>query len=238
MEFEAVTRMPVYLQVADQLRAAILAGRFAPGEQLPTERELTQEFSVSRTTVREALRALEAQGFVAPGPGTARTVVAPGLSDALREAVANLLRLQQIPVDDLVDFRCTIETAAVERAAALRPAEPLAAARAAHSEMRTPGISAEAFERADVRFHVALAEASGNQALHLVMLAVRDAIGRYLLERMRRRADLASGLARLCDEHDAVLAAVDAGEGARAARLVRAHIEGFAHGWLDSEPGA
>jgi DNA-binding FadR family transcriptional regulator len=225
--------MPVYLQVAEQLREAILAGRFAPGEPLPTERELTREFGVSRTSVREALRALEAQGFVAPGPATARTVVGPGLSDALREAVGNLLRLQQIPLADLVDFRVTIETAAVARAAALRPAAALEEAAEAHESMCAGDLGAEAFEAADVRFHVALARASGNEALHLVMLAVRDAIGRYLLDRMRRRRDLAAGLAQLCREHAAVLDAVRAGDGEAAAARVRSHIEGFAFSWLD-----
>lgn len=235
MAFESVTRAPIYLQVAAQLREAILSGRFAPGDRLPTERELAREFGVSRTSVREALRALEAQGFVAPGPATARTVVGPGLSEALRDAVGNLLRLQQIPLDDLVDFRCTIETAAVARAAARRPEEALAEAAAAHAEMSLAGIGAEAFEKADLRFHVALARASGNDALHLVMLAVRDAIGRYLLDRMQRRRDLAAGLERLCREHDAVLTAVRAGDGQEAATLVRAHIEAFASGWLEDD---
>jgi DNA-binding FadR family transcriptional regulator len=183
--------------------------------------------------VREALRALEAQGFVVPGPATARTVVGPGLSDALREAVGNLLRLQQIPLEDLVDFRVTIETAAVVRAAAARPADALAEAAAAHEAMCAPGLGAEAFEAADLRFHVALARASGNEALHLVMLAVRDAIGRYLLDRMRRRRDLPAGLAQLCREHAAILDAVRAGDGESAAARVRTHIEGFAFSWLD-----
>jgi GntR family transcriptional regulator, transcriptional repressor for pyruvate dehydrogenase complex len=233
LAFESVVRSPVYLQVAGQLREAILAGRYAPGDRLPTERELTREFGVSRTSVREALRALEAQGFVSPGPGTARTVVGPGLSEALRDAVGNLLRLQQIPVDDLVAFRCVIESATVQRAATLRPEEPLAEAAEAHAAMEEEGIRAEAFEAADVRFHVALAEASGNQALHLVMLAVRDAIGRYLLDRMRRRPDLDSGLARLRTEHGAILDAVRGGDGDRAAALMRAHVDGFAHHWLE-----
>jgi GntR family transcriptional repressor for pyruvate dehydrogenase complex len=235
LAFESVVRTPVYLQVAGQLREAILAGRYAPGDRLPTERELTQLFDVSRTSVREALRALEAQGFVSPGPGTARTVVGPGLSDALRESVGNLLRLQQIPVDHLVAFRCVVETATVRLAAGLRPDGPLAEAAAADEAMRAPGITAEAYEAADVRFHVALAEASGNEALHLVMLAVRDAIGRYLLDRMRRRPDLEAGLARLSDEHDAILAAVRAGDGERAGELMRTHVEGFATAWLPGE---
>jgi DNA-binding GntR family transcriptional regulator len=65
------------------------------------------------------------------------------------------------------------------------------------------------------------------------MLAVRDAIARYLLDRMRRHPDLATGLALLCEEHGAILTAVQAGDGPTAATLMQAHIEGFVHGWLD-----
>lgn len=232
MDFDSIIRMPVSLQVAGQLRDRILAGEFVAGQALPTERELTQAFGVSRTSVREALRALEAQGFVASGPATSRTVVAPGLSAALREAVGNLLRLQQIPVDDLVEFRCVIERATVGRAAELRPQDALAEAHAAVNAMQDRTLGPEAFEKLDLRFHVALAAASGNQALHLVFLAVRDAIELYLLDRMRRHGNLQVGLDRLRREHAEILEAVGAGEGERAAELMAAHIRGFAHSWI------
>lgn len=229
LDFDSIIRRPVYLQVAGQLRDRILGGELAAGDALPTERELTQAFRVSRTSVREALRALEAQGFVVSGPATARTVVAPGLSGALREAVGNLLRLQQIPVADLVEFRCVIERATVERAAQLRPEGALADALAAVEAMQDRTLGPEAFEKLDLCFHATLAAASGNQALHLVFLAVRDAIGLYLLDRMRRHENLQSGLDRLRGEHAEILAAVGAGESERAADLVCAHIRGFAH---------
>ncbi|HST38442.1 MAG TPA: winged helix-turn-helix domain-containing protein, partial [Conexibacter sp.] len=63
MAFSEVVRNPAYEQVAHQLREAILDGGFAPGDELPAERELCAQFGVSRTTVREALRALQAQGL-------------------------------------------------------------------------------------------------------------------------------------------------------------------------------
>lgn len=232
MTFESVVRAPLYLQVAAQLREAILDGRLAAGAPLPTERELAETFTVSRASVREALRALQAQGLVTPGPSTGRTVVGPGGSGALREAVANLLHLQQVPVADLVELRCTLEVATSEAAAHRREPLPLAEAQAALVRMRRQGIGVEDFEADDVRFHVAIAEASGNAAMHHVMLAVRDAITRYLLEGLRARADRKAGIARLCDEHEAILDAVRAGQAGRASALMRAHIEGFWRDWL------
>ncbi|MSW51846.1 MAG: GntR family transcriptional regulator, partial [Actinobacteria bacterium] len=78
MPFEEVVRRPVYQQVAAQLRAAILDGELQPGNVLPSERELGERFGVGRTSVREALRALQAQGLVvAAGPTAPLRVTAP-----------------------------------------------------------------------------------------------------------------------------------------------------------------
>ena len=64
MEFRHVARSLVYPQVADQIRAAIIEGELGPGEPLPTERRLCDQLGVSRASVREALRSLQAQGLV------------------------------------------------------------------------------------------------------------------------------------------------------------------------------
>src|SRR6266545_577875 len=186
MPFQEIVRSPVYLQVAEQLREAILAGRLAPGEELPTERELSHSFGVSRASVREALRALQAQGLVTRGGAPGRAVVAgevaapAGLEEA-REALAQM-----------------------------------------SGEM-----TIEAFDEADVRFHVALVRASGNEAMHLVMLALRRAVARHLLEALRAQRDRRATLGRLTREHAAILKAVEAGNADRAAALVDRHIRGF-----------
>src|SRR3712207_3717315 len=101
MTFEGVVRRPVYEQVADQLREAILDGRLPAGAVLPAERELCEQFDVSRTSVREALRVLQAQGLaVATGPN-APLVVAGADTFAAgpgREALTHLLRLGRVPL--------------------------------------------------------------------------------------------------------------------------------------------
>jgi DNA-binding FadR family transcriptional regulator len=93
--------------------------------------------------------------------------------------------------------------------------------------MRDPGIGIEDFDEADVRFHVALARASGNEAMHVVMQALRGAAARHLLEALRSLSDPRRTLRRLTREHEAILAAVAGGDGERAATLVDEHIRGF-----------
>jgi DNA-binding FadR family transcriptional regulator len=238
MSFTGIDRNPAYLQVAEQIREAILDGSLAAGSPLATERELCLQFGVSRTTVREALRALQAQGLVSGGGSTStvRTTVATGpTSGPLRDALRHLMQLQRVSLRDLVELRCAIEGAALSRAASDGDSDRLEEARQALAEMGTPGLSAEDFDAADVRFHVALVAASGNEALHLVMLAVRESVATHLLEALAGLKDRKPTFRALRTEHAAILAAVESGDGDRASELVQQHILGFYGRFIDAE---
>lgn len=232
MAFEEIVRRPAYGQVAEQLREAILDGVLEPGSVLPSERELCERFGVGRTTVREALRALQAQGLVVgAGPTAPLRVVAPeALSTGpLSDALAHLMRLGRVPLSDLVDLRCALEGAALSAAArrARAAAPALAQARALVVAQEEAVDDVETFERADVAFHVALVAASENEALSLVMLAVRGSMGSHLLDALRSMRRPAPALRRLIGEHHAMLDAVGDGQGERAAELLRDHVLGF-----------
>jgi GntR family transcriptional repressor for pyruvate dehydrogenase complex len=227
MEFTEVVRAPVYVQIAEQLREAILSGTLAGGEPLPTERELAESFGASRASIREALRSLEAQGLIVGGSAPAPAVVAREFDRPTRDALVSLLRLNRVELSDLVDFRCLLETAAIQRAARRRERGRLTEAHAALEVMQAPDVSIEAFDEADVRFHVSLVRASGSEAMHLVMLALRDPVAGHLLEALRADSDATTTLRRLAREHGRILEAVEAGDGERAARLVERHIRGF-----------
>ncbi|MCW3016695.1 MAG: regulatory protein GntR [Solirubrobacterales bacterium] len=229
MEFTEVIRRPAYEQVAEQLREAILSGALEPGSELPPERELTDRFGVARTTVREALRALQAQGLAVADRPTSplRVVRAQDLSTGpARDAFVHLLRLGAVPLRDLVELRCALEGAAVGAAAGRRGIS-LDAARAEVSLMREVGDDVEAFEEADVRFHVALVAASGNEALHLVMLAVREPVGAHLLASLRAIEDPLPVLKRLTREHARIVDAIEARAPEQAAERITAHIRGL-----------
>jgi DNA-binding FadR family transcriptional regulator len=228
--FKGVVRQPVYLQVAEQLREAILDGTLADGEVLPAERELCERFGVSRTSVREALRALQAQGLVvAAGPNAPlRVAGAEAYSVAtVRSSLDHLLRLGGVPLADLVELRVALEAAVVECAARRLPRPDLAPAHAEIGAMHAAALDVAAFEEADVRFHLALAVASGNRALELVMIAVRDSVASHLLEALQALRDPGATLERLVREHEAILAAVAERDAERAGELMRDHILGL-----------
>ncbi|HEY6757849.1 MAG TPA: FadR/GntR family transcriptional regulator [Baekduia sp.] len=228
---QPLERRPVYEQIADRLRESILTGELAPGSVLPSERELSERFGVGRTTVREALRALQTKGLVvATGPTSPlRVVAAEALTtDPVRDTLVHLLRLGRVPLDDLIDLRVALEGAGVAAAAGRADPRPdLTAARDQIAFMRAAGADLEAFEVADVRFHLELVRASGNEGLSIVMLAVRDAISTALLSHLKALDDPSPTLGLLIAEHEAILQAVLDGDGDAARRLSAEHLTRF-----------
>jgi DNA-binding FadR family transcriptional regulator len=220
----------VYEQVADALRESILSGELAAGTALPPERELCERYGVGRTTVREALRALQTKGLaVAAGPTSPLRVVAPGAltTEPLRDTLANLLQLGRVPLDDLIGLRIALEGAGAEQAATRKPRPDFTAARDQLAFMRAAGTDIEAFETADIRFHLELVQASGNEALTLVMLAVRHTVQKTLLAHLQSLARPRPTLTQLIVEHEGILKAVVEGDGELARRLSGDHLRRF-----------
>ncbi len=224
--FGPLNRTPLSLQVSRRLREAIVSGELSEGSQLPTEQELTERFGVSRSTIREALRVLQAQGLLSGGDSvsTSRPRVSYDRTGAsASEALDNALRLGQVSLPDLVELRLLLEGAAAANA----DPDRLGVARAAVATMRRPDVDVDAFHAADVDFHLNLAAASGNAAFALVMRALRDPIAGYLRCSFDALDDPRPTFERLAGEHAAILEAVDAGDGASARRLVQSHVWDF-----------
>jgi GntR family transcriptional regulator, transcriptional repressor for pyruvate dehydrogenase complex len=226
-------RAPLSLLVSRQLRQAIVSGKVTIGTELPSEKELTKELGVGRSTVREALRILQAQGLVSGGDTVStrrpRVSTEEVLSGAAAVAIENVVRLAQVPLDDLVELRVVLEGAAVEMAAGAVD-DALREARGAVETMAVPGIEIDEFRAADMLFHRALATAAGNAAFPLVMGVLRTAIASHLGEALHRASNPKKAMAALAKEHEAILKAVEAGRGKRARELVTAHIRSFYRG--------
>jgi GntR family transcriptional repressor for pyruvate dehydrogenase complex len=225
--FQAIERATIYVQVAEQIRDAILARTISSGERLPPERELALQFGVSRATVREALRHLQAQGLLAARGRTSPMHANPhGPIERFREALTNVVKLRDVSLTDLIELRIAIESTALARACVTPIAEHLEEARRQLTIMQDPKITIEVFHHADVAFHVALVAASGNEALHLVMLAVRDGIELHLDDALRARS-FPKARARLVAEHEALFTAIERGNARQLTKLLGAHLAGF-----------
>jgi DNA-binding FadR family transcriptional regulator len=163
--------------LASELRERILSGEFADNTPLPPERELVVQTQMSRTTVREALRILEVQGFVRikAGRGGGAFVQRPD-ERSMADSVALVIRGQQIRLTALLETREAIEPFCAQLAATNRTDADLVALGAANDAIADAGEDLAAFLQANVDWHVAVAAASHNELLTGLMIALSRAI--------------------------------------------------------------
>lgn len=194
--------------VADDLLDRIIAGRFTPGDALPTEAEIGTEFDVSRVTVREALRTLSARGIVRVVSGVGSRV-APveswtSVSDALRFRAAH--GDDVLVPEQLISTRRLIECEAAALAASNIDDAALAECAACVDEM-VAGADAgdvDRFVDADLRFHAVILGASGNLFLGVLLAPLTE----VLAERRAQTSRVPEIQEHAIEEHRRVLAAL------------------------------
>ena len=214
-----------YEQVADQLRDLIVSGKLARGERLPNETVLAREFGVSRATVREALRLLTAQSLIrtAKGAGGGTYVTMPTVdhvSEFLNSALNLLAAAEHVTLDELLEAREALEVPAARMAALRRTDGAVDDLRAAIPP--DPGQLGpnEQFEY-NADFHTSVIAASGNGFL---MMAAQPLFS--ILQTQLARSSLGARFHKgINDQHRAIVAAIDAGDGRRAESEMRSHLE-------------
>lgn len=206
------------------------AGRLAVGGHLPGERPLAHQLGVSRASVREAMRVLEAMGLVQTAAGSgpeAGAVIVARPDVAFATALSMHLATRHLPVGDIVATRVLLESGAL-RAAAHNLDEVRCASLAQLLDvMDGAALTPEEFHALDAQFHVGLTELAGNLVLSALMASLRESIRGYVMNGVGALPDWQPVARRLRREHRGILRAVQAGDGELAAVLARRHIEGF-----------
>jgi GntR family transcriptional regulator, transcriptional repressor for pyruvate dehydrogenase complex len=228
--FERIGSQRTYEAVVEQIKQKILNGELTAGSNLPTELQLCDELGVSRSSVREAMRSLEALGIVqvtrgrGPNHG-ARIRAAPAsvLSDLLSLNVA----LYGWSLRDLVDARVALERQAVAAAASIMAAEPTRAEVEQLLEQMNSSHGPEDYHQIDVAFHVNIAALSHNPVVISLMEGLRGAVAGLMVQAFRAVDDWPETQERLSREHRAIWDAVLDGDPAAAAARMEQHIRGF-----------
>lgn len=225
-----VSRVRTHEQVMAQIEERILSGDLRVGDHLPSERDLAVLLGVSRPSLRESLRVLEALGILdirrgGGGEGGAFLKGAP--SDDLVEPLTLQLALGHFTHRELLDTRLALETWSCERAAEQASAADIADLAGILDQMDQPQIETAEFNALDARFHVRIAEASGNALTARLMSTLRRAINRQMVDAYARLEDWRGTATRVRAEHRSILAAIEAGDPEAAGRLVREHITSF-----------
>ena len=217
---------PAYLAVADALRAQILSGQLTPGDRLPTESELCDLFSVSRSTVREALRALATERLVVTRRGVqgGSFVAAPApaeIAGLVQSGLALLSDADTVSVAALLEVRVMLEVPAAGLAAARHRDADLVALESTMFDPATTEI--EPMFQANRGFHLNLLAATGNAILE----AVATPVFRIVNERFARRDAPAEFWQEVDHDHRAILDRVRAGDVQGAEEAQRAHLAGL-----------
>lgn len=168
-------------QIAEAIRDAIVSGELNVDERLPSESDLCDHFSVSRPTVREALKRLAAQSLIRTQRGASGGAFVNRIryEDAYAAQVTTatlLLSMNAISFDTACEARFTLERACADMAAERRTPDHLATMRAEIHRQSQPGLTDEAFCASDVTFHRALVDSAGNPVLSYQLAGAVEAM--------------------------------------------------------------
>ncbi len=218
----ATKRESVADRIAESLRASILRGRLQPGDALPSERDLAEKYAANRSTVREAVRQLEAWGLVSVRHGGATRVreyllsagidLVPHLFEAAGVVDKDVLR-------DLHECRAMILGWAAEQAAVRADPASVARLESLVRDMRSASEKPSRLQELDYDFFQALVDITGNRVLGLFANVVRDV---YLAGR-ERFVSMYTPEAFDIGHHERLVAALRSRDPAAAAAAMRAH---------------
>jgi len=217
MPLQTVENRRLYRQIADQIAALIEKGEYGKGERLPPERDLARQLGVSRPSVREALIALEVEGYVEVRVGSGVYVSGPGASIAA-----------ELPADsgpfELIRARWLIEAECAALAAKSATRAQVRAMEEALDEMDAEARRGDMPLAADRLFHLRIAEASGNSALALVVKTLWDQRTGPLFLRLEHHFDTPALWSVAIREHREIVAAILRHDASAARGAMRRHM--------------
>ena len=218
--YKLVQTSRLYEQIVQQIEESIHKGALKPGDQLPAERELAQQFGVSRTAVREAVKTLHEKGLVEAYPGRG-TFITNGTSNSVRQSLDRMIRAGQAEgTIHLAEVREILEPEIAALAATRADEENIAAMREALFVMDDAKKDPQAFIEADLDFHLALAEAASNP----LILSLIDSIIGVLREQRMGIFSVDGGPERGQYHHKKILEAIEHRDALGARESMRAHL--------------
>lgn len=226
-QFEKLNVPAAYQVVSRELRRSIVSGSLKPGDQLPSEAELAEQFGVNRSTVREGIRQLENDGFVRRQGRKRLCVTAPTSSD-LAPRASRALVMHQVTFRELWEVALVLEPACASLAARNRTPEQVALLHGNVERTQYAISNASWSTRLDTEFHAAVAEGTHNRAF----LLAREPVGLLLYPAFETLHPLLpQALGRMLYAHERITTAIVAGEAGEAELWMRKHIVDFRRGW-------
>ncbi len=220
MELSPIKSTRIYQEIVRQVKGMIAEGRLKSGDQLPPERELAEKFVVSRTSVREALRALESLGLVEIRPGEG-TFVREVSIETLIEPLALIMVSQREAIGELFEARRLLEPTIAALAATRATPEEIHEMERILEQQAKEIATGKTGLAEDAAFHAAIGTAAHNRAITRIAHAVMD-----LLTQSREESLNTPGRPnRSHEDHKRIVAAIAARDDAGARRAMLDHLE-------------
>jgi GntR family transcriptional repressor for pyruvate dehydrogenase complex len=214
-------------KVTEAMLESISAGALKPGDTLPTERELGEQFGVSRTVIREAVRALSAKGLLEVRGGSGVRIVAVN-EETVRESMRHFVKGSELDYGKVDEVRRVLEVAAAGLAAERATPEDIARINETIEQMDSSCEDIEATVQFDIAFHRALATSTHNE----LFLVLHDSMGEMLLEVRRRNLSRGAERRRLVVEmHRRIRDAVAAHDPEAAKAAMVDHLGAVQESW-------
>ncbi len=219
MPLQSIAPQRLYRQIADQLRALIARGEFAVGARLPAERDLAQQLGVSRPSVREALIALEVEGWVEVRTGSGVYVL-----ERERRAAAPVAESEWGPLE-LIRARRVVEGETAAIAARQRRREHLDTLEQALDDMRVLASRNTMPLEGDRNFHLAIVQACDNAVLTETVLGFWDSRRGPIFTRLGGYFETAASWRMAITEHEAIRDAIVARDAEAARAAMHVHMD-------------
>ena len=220
MPIQAIEPQRLYRQISNQLRDLIIAGEFPVGSRLPSERDLSVQLGVSRPSLREALIALEVEGYIEVRMGSGIYVCEPPAHPAAGFDLSG----EEGPLE-LIQARALLEGEVAATAAKLGKKRHFDAIKEAIDQMEVDALAGIKPIEADRLFHIRIAEATGNSVLVGVVRRMFDLRLGPLFDQLHSHFETPDVWAQAIAEHREVLEALRAKDPERAREAMRHHME-------------
>jgi GntR family transcriptional regulator, transcriptional repressor for pyruvate dehydrogenase complex len=219
----------IFEQAGEQIRELISSGLLAVGEKLPTEQELSRQLGVSRSSVREALRVLEAEGWVEIRRGSGAFICTRPIQAGRQGELLHWLAEREETLEQVIEVREPIEALTASLAAKAITDEELEELRAILAQQANLGeqldgsadAGFDALARLDAQFHLKISGASGNDIAHEIINHLIPAFN----ESNQAMLYLGQRAQKMESEHRTILAALEAHDADAAAKAMRAHLQ-------------
>lgn len=221
--FKPIKDVKVYQQVIEQIKGMIKSGELRPGDKLPSERDLVEHLQVSRTSIREALSALQLIGLVESRHGEGN-FIRERLEPNFLEPLSVLFLLDRIPAEETLQFRLILEVEGARMAAENATLQQVAEICAVVEWLERYQQDEEQNIRWDKEFHYAIARASGNRLVYNVIKSISDLVDVSIKDSRARILMDPANQGPLIQQHKGIYSAIAAGRGDLAAARMREHL--------------